>query len=70
MSLSLFINGSCFNYKFMFLCNDNCIKRGSTPLHKAAANNSKECLALLLSRGAEVNIKDKVSNIMICCIDN
>ena len=33
-----------------------------TPLHWAASNNSKECLANLLSHGAEVNIKDNVSN--------
>ena len=28
----------------------------------AAGNNSKECLELLLSHGAEVNIKNNVSN--------
>ena len=33
-----------------------------TPLHWAARNNNKECLALLLSHGAEVNIKNDVSN--------
>ena len=33
-----------------------------TPLHLAAEKNSKEYLALLLSHGADVNIKDNVSN--------
>ena len=34
-----------------------------TPLHYAAAlENSKECLALLLSHGADGNIKNDVSN--------
>ena len=32
-----------------------------TPAHDAAGNNSKECLELLLSHGAEVNIKSDVS---------
>ena len=35
---------------------------GYTPLHWAAEKNSKECLELLLSHGAEVNIKNDVSN--------
>ena len=33
-----------------------------TPIHYAVGENSKECLALLLSHGAELNIKDDVSN--------
>ena len=35
---------------------------GYTPLHTAAANNSTRCLALLISHGANVNIKANVSN--------
>ena len=35
---------------------------GSTPLHWAALANSKECLELLLSRGADGNIKNNVSH--------
>ena len=31
------------------------------PLHGAAYNNSKECLELLLSYGADVNVKNIVS---------
>ena len=37
-------------------------QNGVTPLHGAAYNNSKECLDILLSHGAELNIKDRVSN--------
>ena len=33
-----------------------------TPLHHAASSKSKKCLELLLSHGADVNVKDKVSN--------
>ena len=33
-----------------------------TPLHWAAENKSEECLALLLSHGAEVDVKNNVSN--------
>ena len=39
----------------------NIIQWGETPLHWAAYNNSKECLELLLSYGAEVNMKKIVS---------
>ena len=35
---------------------------GSTPLYNAAKNNSEECLELLVSHGADVNIKKNVSN--------
>ena len=35
---------------------------GGTALHSAAGNDSKECLELLLSDGADVNIKNNVSN--------
>ena len=35
---------------------------GRTALYYPAANNSKECMELLLSHGAEVNIKELVSN--------
>ena len=35
---------------------------GRTPLHFAAQENSRECLELLLFYGAEVNIKNRVSN--------
>ena len=40
----------------------NIIQWGETPLHWAAYNNSKECLELLLSHGADANIKKIVSN--------
>ena len=45
---------------------------GETPLHHAALNNSKECSALLLAHGAEVNVKHNVSNDhnMNWCVDN
>ena len=33
-----------------------------TPLHKAASNNSKECIELLLKHGADPNIKNRVSD--------
>ena len=33
-----------------------------TPLYRAVDYNSKECLALLLSHGADGNIKNNVSN--------
>ena len=35
---------------------------GDTPLHTAASYGRKECLELLLSNRAEVNIKAYVSN--------
>ena len=35
---------------------------GKTPLHTAADSNSKECLELLLSHGAKVDIMSVVSN--------
>ena len=47
----------------MILCYKITIKDGSTALHWATWNNSTECLALLLSHGADVNVKDNVSNI-------
>ena len=34
----------------------------TTPLHLAIEYNSKECFELLLSHGADVNIRDRVSN--------
>ena len=34
------------------------------PLHYAAEKNSIECLTLLLSHGAEVNVHNDVSNSM------
>ena len=36
-------------------------QRGRTPLHIAAGSNSKECLELFLSHGADKDMKDKVS---------
>ena len=43
-----------------------------TPLLSAAAKESMECLELLLSHGAEINIQDDVSNDnnMIWWVDN
>ena len=38
------------------------MQNGSTPLHTAAEKNSIACLELLVSHGAEVNIKNDVSN--------
>ena len=35
-------------------------RKGSTPLQKAVEKNCKECLEVLLSYGAEVNIKNNV----------
>ena len=35
---------------------------GHTPLHWAARDDSIECLALLLSNGAEINKNDMVRN--------
>ena len=37
-------------------------KKGWTPLHLAARNNNDECLHLLLSHRAKINIEDKVSS--------
>ena len=39
------------------------IQGGYRPLHFAAGNNSKECLELLLLQGADINIRNSVSNI-------
>ena len=44
--------------------NGNYIKDGRTSVHWAVWKNSKECLELLLSHGAEVNIRDEVSSII------
>ena len=41
---------------------DNIIQDGETPLHTAAEYNKKKCMELLLSHGAEANIKNVVSN--------
>ena len=38
------------------------MKWGYTPLHLGAKNNNTECLELLLSHGAEVNMKLEVNN--------
>jgi len=35
---------------------------GNTPLHIAAEINSIECMELLLAHGADVTVKDNVSN--------
>ena len=40
---------------------DNIMQNGETPLFYAAKNNSAEYLELLLSHGAVVNVKNKVS---------
>ena len=40
----------------------NFMKAQVSPLHDAAFKNSKECLVLLLSRGAEVNAQNSVRN--------
>ena len=37
------------------------VKEGQIPFHLAALKNSKECLELLLSHGAEANIQSNVS---------
>ena len=37
------------------------LKDGWTPLQWAAQENNKECLELLLSHGAKVNVKENVS---------
>ena len=38
------------------------MKGGFRALHFAAAYDSKQCLELLLSHGADINVKNKVSN--------
>ena len=38
-----------------------CSQDGETPLIKAAYNGHKECVALLLEGGAEVDAADKVN---------
>ena len=38
------------------------LQNGRAPLHLAAYYNSKECMDLLLSAGADVNIAGAVSN--------
>ena len=40
-----------------------------TPLHHTIGNTNKECLALLISHGAEVNMQDKVRKV-ICTSSN
>ena len=55
---SLLDNYDCLYYHIY----DNFMQNGSTPLHTAVKKNRKECLELLLSHGAEVNIKNDVSN--------
>jgi len=43
----------------------NYIKLGWAPFHYAAFNNMKNCIELLLSHGADVNIMNDVSDSMI-----
>ena len=38
------------------------MKGGFRALHFAAACDRKQCLELLLSHGADINVKNKVSN--------
>ena len=38
------------------------VQKGRASLHKAAYYNSKECMKLLLSKGADVNIAGAVRN--------
>lgn len=54
--------------RFLIVC--ICIQGGWTPLHGAASQDHCEIVKLLLSKGAEVNIKDSVStqNASISCI--
>ena len=48
--------------KSIYHNDDHYMQWGMRPLHKAALNNSKECLELLLSHRADVNAKNLVSN--------
>ena len=42
----------------------NYTQKGWTPLYYAVESNAEECLKLLLSHGAKVNITNNVSNII------
>jgi len=44
-----------------YYCCAHFIKFGWAALHFAADKNNKECLELLLTNGADVSIKEKVS---------
>ena len=63
MLIDLIINNVINNKEYYKNNNDNYNynQDGKTPLHGATLKNSKECLVLLLSHGAEVDIKDNVS---------
>ena len=39
--------------------------KNETPLHIAANNNSKEIVEILISKGAEINAKNTIYQIMI-----
>ena len=63
MLIEIIINNVIINYDYNqnYDANYNYNQDGKTPLHGATLKNSKECLVLLLSHGAEVDIKDNVS---------
>jgi len=43
-------------------------RAGRTALHDAVANGDRECIALLLSHGANIHVKDKVSDHYLCFV--
>ena len=48
------------------ICDDNIVLQGQgTPLHWAAIKGHTDSVALLASRGANINMKDRVSYVVM-----
>ena len=53
---------------YMHECIRLSLQDGSTTLMAASENGQVECVAMLLDRGAEVKLQNKVSGVIVHCV--